>query len=248
MGQDIFHLVESAWRQRERFHDREFLVTPSAPVLYFGDRQAYLASRIKIITVGLNPSHIEFPQGDPFLRFPGADSGEPNAYLSALDAYFRSSPYTKWFNPAFEPLLNGLQSSYYEAEISTALHTDLCSPLATSPTWSQLDSKEQAALQGEGVKLWHDLIRFLRPDCVIISVARKNLKLIEFAMPEPFKAVFTIERKNPYEVEAAHVVVDHDCRPLVVFGRAAQMPFGTISSEAMREIGTFIHENYFSER
>lgn len=70
-----------------------------------------------------------------------------DGYLASLDAYFRTAPYTGWFNPSFEPLLRGLGASYYEAAPSVALHTDLCSPLATDPTWSRLDPREQALLE-----------------------------------------------------------------------------------------------------
>ena len=247
MDQPLIDLAERAWRLHKQFQGREFLVTPSAPVLYFGDLKSYLASPIKVITVGLNPSQAEFPPRDPFQRFSGADRDGPNQYLSALDGYFRSTPYTAWFNPAFESLLNGIQASYYDRETSTALHTDLCSPLATNPTWSKLGRKVHAELQNEGVGLWHDLVRYLRPDLVLISVARKYLRLIEFAMSEPFRTIFTVKRKNPYDVEAARFAVDHACRPLVVFGKAAQLPFGTISAETKRGIGMLIHGNCFNE-
>lgn len=38
------------------------ITNPSIPVLYFGDLEVFKKSSIKIITVGLNPSHKEFPQ------------------------------------------------------------------------------------------------------------------------------------------------------------------------------------------
>ena len=68
-----------------------------------------------MVTVGLNPSLHEFPSNKPFLRFPLAgDTGdrEPDQYLDAMSAYFRTEPYSSWFG-AFEPLLNGAESSYY---------------------------------------------------------------------------------------------------------------------------------------
>ncbi len=57
------------------------------PILYFGDLEAYVASPVRIVTVGLNPSQAEFPLGsargesgsteDPWQRFPNAASGLP---------------------------------------------------------------------------------------------------------------------------------------------------------------------------
>ena len=38
------------------------LVRPSIPVLFFGDDERYVSSALKVITVGLNPSRLEFPR------------------------------------------------------------------------------------------------------------------------------------------------------------------------------------------
>ena len=64
-------------------------------------------------------------------------------------AYFRTDPYRGWFS-AFEPLLNGLEASYYEGQPSTVLHTDICPSVATDPTWSGLDPAVQKALERNG--------------------------------------------------------------------------------------------------
>src|SRR5205085_1354498 len=44
----------------------------SMPILYFGNEVGYRASKRRILTVGLNPSYHEFPDADPFARFPNA--------------------------------------------------------------------------------------------------------------------------------------------------------------------------------
>jgi len=190
-----------------------------------------------VITVGLNPSHVEFPADDPFQRFPGGAGGDPHAYLSSLNGYFRTEPYTKWFNPSFEPMLNGLDCSYYGGHSSVALHTDLCSVLATNPTWSKLEPGLRSKLQAKGVELWHDLVRYLSPDVIIISVAKKNADLIQFPATHGWRSIYTVKRENPYKVLAKQVRIDSDKRALVVFGRAANLPFGTISKATKRKIG-----------
>ena len=94
-------------------------------------------STLRVLTVGLNPSLQEFPADRPFSRFPldeGTAGRGRDHYLYALSSYFRTDPYRAWFR-AFEPLLNGAGASYYEGFTSTALHTDICSPVATDPTW-----------------------------------------------------------------------------------------------------------------
>jgi hypothetical protein len=55
-------LIEDAWRIYRRFEDNGVVVKPSLPILFFGNSDEYFASPIKIITVGLNPSRVEFPQ------------------------------------------------------------------------------------------------------------------------------------------------------------------------------------------
>ena len=127
--------VTQSWRAFDRAARMPVRVTPAAPILFFGDHGAYRASPLRVLTVGLNPSLHEFPVGQPFRRFPLVDGRgrEPGRYLDAMSSYFRTDPFRAWFS-ALEPLLNGSGASYYAAETSTALHTDICSPVATRPT------------------------------------------------------------------------------------------------------------------
>lgn len=221
------------------------LVRPSIPILFFGNDEKYISSPLKVITVGLNPSRLEFPRGDPFLRFPAARQIDPqqpalDAHLEALRAYFRVRPYNAWFRPAFEPILNGLATSYYEGTAtSTALHTDICSPLATDPTWSGL-GKVGAALTIAGIELWHRLTERLAPDVILISVARQHLDKIRFPKLGVWDTVHTIERENPFTVQVLRLEVVPQKPTLLVFGRAANLPFGTVSADDKRRIGEAI--------
>lgn len=221
------------------------LVRPSIPILFFGDDEKYISSPLKVITVGLNPSRLEFPRGDPFLRFPAARQIDPqqpalDAHLEALRAYFRVRPYNAWFRPAFEPILNGLATSYYDGTAaSTALHTDICSPLATDPTWTRL-GKVRAALTTAGLELWHRLIERLAPDVILISVARHHLDKIRFPKLGAWETVHRIERKNPFTVQALRLEVVPQKPTLLVFGRAANLPFGTVSADDKLTIGAAI--------
>jgi hypothetical protein len=57
------------------------------------------------MTVGLNPSRLEFPATARFSRFPAAhdvypevlESHRHDEYLAALSDYFRTDPYRGWF-------------------------------------------------------------------------------------------------------------------------------------------------------
>ena len=229
-------LAADAWREHRRAdqHGASFLVRPSIPILYFGDSQRYRQSRLRVITVGLNPSREEFPRNAPFSRFgrPINDDIDRSAYLRSLDSYFRVDPYTQWFNPSFEPLLQSLGTSYYDGLSSQALHTDLCSPLPTDPTWSRLDEGSRAFLESAGRRLWHQLTDVLQPDVVLISVARRLLGDITFPVTVPASTIHTVtgDRRRPFRIGAWRCRLVSGKETLFVFGQAAQTPFGLISA------------------
>lgn len=214
----------------------------------------YFESATRIITVGLNPSLREFPAGEPFRRFVGGEMLYPSGpgaeqvvlYQTALDAYFRCDPYRRWFR-CFEPILNGLGASYYGTHAHTPLNTDLCSPLATAPTWSGLNGAQQAVLMQEGVVLWHRLVDYLEPDVILISVASRLRKLIGFELVKPWQPIYTIRhrkdgtlKRREYVVEAALIRLSSGKCTRIVFGQAAHTPFGLISNQDKIALGTVI--------
>ena len=182
--------------------------------MYFGDYPAYKKSETKIITVGLNPSHRELPIGDRFLRFrkaeeisprPDPDRNDVRLLLDSLNEYYTNEPY-RWFG-CFEPILNGLNSSYYNNEYpNRALHTDICSPLATDITWSRLDDKQRSRLSYDGIRIWHSLVEILAPDVILISIARRHLRKIRFKLTKWQESIHITKdkygepRNNPYIV------------------------------------------------
>src|SRR5271167_686907 len=107
----LAELGARAWdiHRRAEADSLKHVVRPSVPILFFGDSKSYLASRTRVLTVGLNPSREEFPSANPFSRFRYSGRVDPSAdldltaYLSSLDEYFRVNPYRKWFDPSFEP-------------------------------------------------------------------------------------------------------------------------------------------------
>ena len=248
MTQHLSEQVARAWQAFDRAAGCSWCVTPAAPILFFGDLDAYRASPLRVMTVGLNPSLHEFPGGLPFRRFPLAEGNrgrEPSRYLAAMSAYFRTDPYRGWFN-AFEPLLNELAASFYEGAASTALHTDICSPVATDPTWSRLDKADHAALEADGGPLWHMLLEELRPQIVAISVANDHLKRIEFVPRSDWKIIHTFGRKadggprsRPYEIRTRWYDVVGE-RSLFVFGTAALKPFQLLADCQKRKTGELL--------
>ena len=223
-------------------------VVGAIPILFFGDSQRYADSPVRIITVGLNPSDAEFP-GATLARFPLAAErldGDTATYLRSLDGYFRTRAY-EWFG-SFEPILRGLGASYRDGAAATALHTDLCSPLATRPTWTELTPPRlQANLIAEGSPLWHDLIVALEPDVVLISVRRAYLELVRFARADGADARLSLvdkkdgtKRRRPYNVDAVWRRLSANKKALFVSGEAAQTPFGTLATSQKELLGRWV--------
>lgn len=237
-------LIQKTFSYYNSHIDKKEVVSPSLPILYFGDLEAFQRSGLKVITVAKNPSNIEFQskKGAPlsFFRFRNWN-GEAHSLIPALNAYFKDEPYTHWFS-SFEPILNGMSASYYpKSGHHRALHTDLCSPLATDPTWSGLGSNLQAELFDEGLELWKDLVEEIQPDVMLVSIP-KGLFLSVFPKEGNELIVFTEKkdgtpRKKPYRVERSHYQLRSGKQAKVIFGQASQKPFDTITIPQKNQIG-----------
>jgi hypothetical protein len=248
-GDSLSSLINEAWRLFTALRPVKCVVRRSVPILYFGDLPAYFKSRTRVVTVGLNPSSAEFPAEDPFERFPQSrsvraplDADDRRRYAKSLDRYFQEKPYKRWF-ASFEPLLGGLRGSFYPGSRNTVLHTDLCSPIATNPTWSQLDDEVKQKLISGGRQLWRRLIAFLEPDLIIASVARYHVEEL-LSTGLRMKRIFTIRRANPYHFESCVLGLSARASSRLVFGRAANTPFGTVSNEDKAKFGIHLFRSY----
>ena len=228
----------------------EVVVTPAVPILFFGDVERYSRSPFRVVTVGLNPSLAEFPSVDPFARFRAAEglqgletAEDDRRYLAALSGYFgerpNHDPYESWFR-TFEGLLDGMDANFRGSRTNTALHTDICSPVATSPTWSGLARSERSALIDTGRALWHDLIRLLQPHVMLVSVAKAHLEAVDFPSIGDWTELCRVERENPYVIKYRQMYLDDGVTTTVVFGAAAQTPFGKISAKDKRVVGAAV--------
>lgn len=243
-------LVQEAWRLHRHVASvpEGRAVVPSIPILFFGDLTRYWHSPRRVITVGLNPSKQEFPEGDRWRRFlAGAELAEdPLAkrahipYLEELSRYFDATPYREWFDRSFEPVLHGLEASYYAGAANTALHTDIASPVATDPTWSALRAQERDVHRG-GAEVWRKLADLLSPDVIVISVAREHLPVVSDAPFGQWKELTRIDRDRPFIVATTEMsVADGRKQAVVAFGRCTNLPFGSVSYDARERIGAQI--------
>lgn len=230
-----------------------YVVQPSVPVLWFGDLDAYLASPLRVITVGLNPSDAEFCDGYSgswHCRFPLAASLHEVKELAtrrtmlrnALNAYFRTNPY-EWFRRGFEPVLGGIGVSYSfdSSEPPAVLHTDLCTPLATSPKWSDLKMADRQALQylaKSGSRLWNQLVVALRPNIILTSVGEEWLRYMEIDpdddQEELGSGAFTFWARLPKS----------DSSTLVLREPRITSPYRSLSDASKRELGKTVFGLY----
>jgi hypothetical protein len=236
--EELEALANRAWEDHFAARAQFPNVVPAtcAPVLFFGDLAAYRASPLKIVTVGLNPSDREFPQANPWQRFPGGQQGEN--YLEALSRYFEVLP-LNWF-ACFRQLLHGLDASFYTGAANRAVHTDLCSVVPTAPTWSALPQPVQQSLAARGIETWHRVITELRPHVIITSVRYSWLDGIAFESLTSWAPVHTVERTNPYVVEGRRMRLPGAGTTLLIRGRAANTPFGLISNRDRYAVGRSI--------
>jgi len=91
-----------------------------------------------------------------------------------------------------------------------------------------------------GVTLWHDLVEELQPDLLIISIRRAYLSHIRFRQITPWETIFTVERLNPYHIDLARFSLSSGKRMISIFGRAAELPFGTVSNTDKLMLGEFL--------
>ena len=245
--------VDTAWHIFDAHAREDIVVKPSMPILYFGDSSGYFRSERKVVTVGLNPSYREFgsqSQGYTIgLRFPRAShimTSRTTAneqfyerYQQSLNQYFEANPYWTWFRN-FEPLLSALGSDYKSNSRTSgrALHTDICSPLATNPTWSKLKAAERRQLSEDGLILWTDLVKELSPHVMLVSLGQKLRESIItlFGQVERFPDMFP---ENHLKKTTTYRTRIGGKRCFVAMGRSTDRgPFSTLTNEEKKQLGS----------
>ena len=237
-------LIDKTLNYFKRYSNEEFAVNPSLPILYFGDLDAYEKSPRKVLTVGKNPSDNEFrlKKNDnySFCRFGKWNKDNLNL-IESLNPYFVDKPLKQWFS-SFEPILNGASCSYYNGEYrNRALHTDICSPLATNPKWSKLSIDQKNKLYKDGLTIWKELIEELKPDIMFISVPKKLFEEVIHSTGREIisfdKKINGMQRKKDYKVYLHEHTLNSGKIVKVIFGQAANKPFDTISKKQKTQIG-----------
>ncbi len=119
----------------------------------------------------------------------------------------------------------------------------MCTPVPTTPTWGDLRPGTQRLLAAHGYGLWRDLMGQLRPDVVVVSVAPKHLIAAGLGDPNDWTSAMAITSTKDGRPRARtyHIRVSRQslggCAPLVVWGEAAQTPFGNVCNPDRNRIG-----------
>lgn len=187
--QDYWADFQCQLAKEMRLPKERCIVESSFPIIWFGDIEEYRQSPLKIVTVALNPSRREFSEGNRFGEFKKISKKEVLdkeglCFLhEALSSYFKCKPYNEWFS-AFEVPLNALGASYRTGNRdgvsihSIALHIDVCTAIATNPTWGGLSKEQKRRLSGGDNKAWslfRELLGYLNPDVILYSANKRML-------------------------------------------------------------------------
>ena len=135
-----------------------------------------------------------------------------------------------------------------------AVHTDICTPVATNPTWSKLKKCEIKELIEDGFKIWVELVeKILRPSIILISISencecfqrsKERYELGERKLLKRFyKTKDGSKRAKAYDVYY-YVTKIKGKNTIIVYGPPAQTPFGKISNDKKSELGEKIKEKY----
>ena len=261
---EIIKLLKKCEEHYEAYKDKKYIVKSSIPILFFGDIEEYFSSKIKIVTAATNPSDIEFIEDTkPKDRFPDQKIKDNN--YTALKNYFEKDPYD-WFDKSFEPILKGIKSSYYSNKgfSNRAIHTDICSPLATSMKWSELNDKyfrEASKLKKIGQVIWKELIEIIQPDIILTSVRKPiKIKVLGDSNTIFWDSKSNAERNNyqdltekdkprkkTYEVYINDYPLKSGKKTKIIYGKGNQYPFMDLDFSTNREprvkLGEYIFEN-----
>lgn len=179
--------INKCWKDFLKKKSLSVVCNPSIPILWFGNYDEYVSSEKKILTVGLNPSSMEFKEKrsstvfDVNIRFPAASTlvnksvltqQKIDLYKRAMNEYFSiGTDYWTWFE-SFENILSAFNASYKLANIHRAIHVDIYTPIATNPTWGGLKkahAKDKQALLQNTEYNFEDFVDYLNPDIIIVS-------------------------------------------------------------------------------
>lgn len=180
--ENLFQDAYASWKAAASFAakcNRNCIVTPGFPILWFGDLDAYLkkSPEERAITIGVNPSGQELRRNksDSFIRFPncpvGSEEIDVGRYIEAMNCYFQVNP-LKWFE-------RGMEEVPFKYKDGSLIHIDCCSTIATRPTWTGLCNSMRELLRKDNKPIFEKLLLTLNPSIIYITSNKSEKAYIE---------------------------------------------------------------------
>ena len=263
---DLFRIIDMYWDDFNNKRELPGVIPGFIPIIWFGDIDAYFKSKIKTVTVALNPSWHEFSSNGKKLnlsyqRLLGADAllsktrlndSEKEKLTSIYNNYFCENPYYGWFM-CYDTKCMGFISKYgYEVGYgyncnprNTAIHIDFYSALPTDPVYGKLKKDpvcEKTYYELPNKDLFKEFLGFLKPNVILFSSAYASFldcMKLNYGMNKNAKP--DIYHKDDKETKLRSFLIDNK---LVIHGRNNGQPFAPISDESKDSFFGTVFDNY----
>ena len=234
---------------------QRFIVDNSFPIVWFGDLEQYKNSKIKIITVGLNPSWHEFlkdKSGTREIRFPKMSNFKEDLAMENIEqisqslcSYFDNNPYKPYFSSFENALINLLGASYGGKIVglpadNIAIHADIFSAIATKDLWSDLG---HAQSEFKRIDLFKNSLDYLSPKVIMVSIGKAYCDAWKALGVNPYTDDDLLKGKYHGEIEAYR----YNGR-IVIYGRNRQRPFAVSDIILEKASDKIIQEVYGASR
>jgi len=134
--------------------------------------------------------------------------------------------------------------SYSNSYFDTAIHTDICSPIATDPIWGDLGQAQQNILLNAGLQIWNELVKDLKPDIMLVSI-KQNL-FINYIAQHFGNPIYTVTHNSdgtlrdiPTHIYSQQKILNGKSTK-IIFANSANKPFDKITNIDKLKIGRVI--------
>lgn len=224
---------KSCWSNCRKVHTLlDNNVVPNLhPVPYVGSIPKYRRSKLRAVTLGINPSanppeDLAWERGHNFSHRINLTSEDAAWWENVLCRYFLDQTPHTWFKH-YSRILNSLDVSYgssSDTATNQAIHIDWASPLATTNTWRHLTEKQKTILRLHGVPTSWELLKRLKPHLILFSSSRENLNsLLQCSEQWPFEMTDPFAQAN--DVSFGRLLLREGHTSLLVYERQSYTPF-----------------------
>jgi hypothetical protein len=232
-----------------------YLSLDHIPMVFgYGDMSRFFGSRLRCLTLGLNPAPPEselnqFVVGDlakthtkslvDAYVVDGSLHMESVDYVqAACTQYFANSPH-KYFVP-LERVLNEVNCSYFGGLPNTAIHIDIFR-WSTSSRWSELPNTVRQEMVTVGTAALQSDLKLLKPKIIIISI--EIGKVMNIFKDVAWKTLVSFSKTQADAVVRYSVVRLREVGTVcLVQTTPTPLPFGFLTIQQQKEVGTRLQD------